>query len=555
MISSHRDDTAAPGRSHGAGKGAPKNGPVVGREPPHNLELERAVLAVLLDGRHATAMHKVRQQVAHPLAFFQRDHRIVYLACLELDDAGHRIDAQAVAELLSRYDFKAMLDKLRNQQQLLESDQLDGLGVDRLRQLWRRQEPDVGYEDSALAAIGGYNAIAELTESHGASSAGLERNVALLWDYHLKRRLITRLQALTDKAYRTPDEFPNLIDQGGQAMLELGRMTQSSMVYSLGAVVDETLDSIAHRATNPDEGVKTGIADLDDKLVALRPGGLYVLAARPGAGKTSLALNLVGNIARRPELAQGVLFFSLEVDRIDLVKKLLSAESGIDFRAIETGLLEPAQQEALYGAAQRFKDWRLDLMDVSDLNVSGLRSVVKRRMLESEGKLKLVVIDYLQLLGGTRHDMNEYEKVSEISRVLKVLARELRIPVLALSQMSRDSEKGVQTTPREPRLSDLRGSGTIEQDADAVIFIHRVDQPQDGQDTPCRKMKVVIAKNRFGPTGSVPMHFFPAKMLFKQAAREEFVDEDDSFDGAKPSRPQRRDKIDSKPGDGEDLFQ
>ncbi len=540
MISSHRDDTAAPGRS----KGAAKNAPAVGREPPHNLELERAVLAVLLDGRHATAMHKVRQQIGHPLAFFQRDHRIVYLACLELDDDGHRIDAQVVAELLSRYDFKAMLDKLRNQQQLLESDQLDGLGIDRLRQLWRRQEPDVGYEDSALAAIGGYNAIAELTESHGASAAGLDRNVALLWDYHLKRRLINRLQALTDKAYRTPDEFPDLIDQGGQAMLDLGRMTQSSMVYSLGTVVDETLDSIAHRATNPDEGVKTGIADLDDKLVALRPGGLYVLAARPGAGKTSLALNLVGNIARRPELAQGVLFFSLEVDRIDLVKKLLSAQARLDFKSIETGLLEPPQQEQLYQSSQELKNWQLDLMDVSDLTVNVLRSIVRRRMLESNGALKLVVIDYLQLLSGTRPDMNEYEKVSEISRVLKTLAREMRIPVVALSQMSRDSEKGANSTPREPRLSDLRGSGSIEQDADAVIFIHRVDQNNDAR----RDMKIIIAKNRFGPTGHAFMHFFPAFMRFEQAA-EPFHDGEDGDE-----RVSRHERLQTQPADNEDPF-
>jgi replicative DNA helicase len=196
-------------------------------------------------------------------------------------------------------------------------------------------------------------------------------------------------------------------------------------------------------------------------------------------------------------------------------------------------------------------------MDVSDLNVTGLRSIVKRRMLESDGKLKLVVVDYLQLLGGGRADMNEYEKVSEISRVLKVLARELRIPVLALSQMSRDSEKGATSTPREPRLSDLRGSGTIEQDADAVLFIHRVDQQGDGQDQPCRKMKVIIAKNRFGPTGWTPMHFFPAKMAFTQAPREEYVEPEDEAPMAARAngRPPRRDKIESAPKDDEDLFQ
>jgi replicative DNA helicase len=184
-----------------------------------------------------------------------------------------------------------------------------------------------------------------------------------------------------------------------------------------------------------------------------------VLAARPGVGKTSLALKIVANIAGHETAPQGVLFFSLEVDRKDLVKKLLSAAAGIDFRKLETGALEPDEMERLAEAAKSFKGWQLDLMDVSDLTIQSLRSVVRRRVLETNGNLKLVVLDYLQLLNSARSDANEYEKVSEISRVLKVMARELRIPVMALSQMSRDSEKGHGAAPREPRLSDLRGSG------------------------------------------------------------------------------------------------
>ena len=289
------------------------------------------------------------------------------------------------------------------------------------------------------------------------------------------------------------------------------------------------------------------IADLGKKLMALRPGGLYVLAARPGAGKTSFALSLVSHIAGQADNPTGVLFFSLEVDRVDLVKKLLSARANLDFRAIETGLLEPHQQELLIGASQELKSWNLDLMDVSDLNVLALRSIVKRRMLETNGQLKMIVLDYLQLLNGSRPDLSEYEKVSEISRVLKVLAREMRIPVVALSQMSRDSEKGVNSAPREPRLSDLRGSGTIEQDADAVIFIHRVDQGDEAR----RHMKIVIAKNRFGPTGHTNMHFFPATMRFEQAAEDYHAPDDE--DGG-PQRPARHDRLQSLPSEGEDVF-
>jgi len=515
---------------------------------PHNLELERATLSVLLDGRHATSMHKARQAVPHPLIFFARDHRIVYLACLELDDQGQRVDAGGVAELLSRYDFKAVIEKLKQQELLADSDQLDSMGKDKLRALLRKQaaEEAAGYEDSALAAIGGFNAVSDLAAAF-APAAALDRNLVLARDYYLKRRLITRLQDLSDKAYRTPDTFDKLLETGSQTVLELGRMTQSAQVHGIDKVADETWDKLQDDWAHPNRGVKTGIADLDQKLMSLRPGGLYVLAARPGAGKTSFALNLVGNIASRVEDPTGVLFFSLEVDRIDLVKKLLSAHAKLDFRAIETGLLEPHQQDLLYKANQELKSWNLDLMDVSDLNVLALRSIVRRRMLETNNGLKLIVLDYLQLLNGSRPDLSEYEKVSEISRVLKVLAREMRIPVIALSQMSRDSEKGVNSTPREPRLSDLRGSGTIEQDADAVIFIHRVDQADEQR----RHMKIIIAKNRFGPTGSTNMHFFPATMRFEQAAEEYHAPDDE--DGG-PQRPAKFDRMQSLPSEGEDVF-
>ena len=533
------------------GRPRPQRETIAGREPPNNVELERAILAVLLDGRHATAMHKVRAIIEHPLGFFLRDHRIVYLACLELDDAGHRVDGQSVAELLSRYDFKALLERLKHQQLLLDSDQLDSLGRARLRALYQRSVADeaAGYEDSALAAIGGFNSVTDLAAAF-APAAGIDRNIALLWDYYLKRRLITRLQTLCEKAYRTPETFPQLLDEGSQAVLDLGRFNRSATVHSIATVVDETLDDIQAHINNPEVGVKTGIAEVDDKLMSLRPGGLYVLAARPGVGKTSLALKIVANIAGHSDDKNGVLFFSLEVDRKDLVKKLLSAEASVEFKALENGSLDSHEMERLAETAKMFKGWLLDLMDVSDMTVQGLRSIVKRRMLETNGQLKLVVLDYLQLLNSARAEANEYEKVSEISRVLKVMARELRIPVVALSQMSRESEKGASTTPREPRLSDLRGSGSIEQDADAVLFIHRVDAGEGSKNDECRRIKVIVAKNRFGPTGSASMNFFPAKMRFEMAAPEPSEDgeEDASY------HQDRRARRESTPQKEEDLF-
>lgn len=547
------------GPRRGGGGFSSGQGPATGlREPPHNLDLERAILAVLLDGRHPSAVHTVRAAgIDHALYFWHRDHRLVFLGCLELADQDVRIDAQAVAELLSRYRFGAALDKLRQQQVMLDADQLDGLGRARLRELWKRRSEDetAAYEDSVLAAVGGFGAVLDLQQAYGAL-AGLERNVALLKDYFLKRRMIVRLQALCDRAYRTPEDFPRIIDDAARVVMDLGRFNQTAQIHSVSDTVDRTMERIQHSIDNPDEGIKTGIDDLDARLMALRPGGLYVLAARPGVGKTSFALKIASNVCNVPEHRNRVLFVSLEVDRVDLLKKLFSAEAGIEFEKLERGtLLQPHELETLAETSKRLGEWPLDLMDVSDLTVHALRSAVKRRKLDAEAGCDMLVIDYLQLLKETRSDMNEYEKVSEITRVLKVMARELKIPVVALSQMSRDSEKGASAGPRPPRLSDLRGSGTIEQDADAVIFLHRTDAGDGGKTEgpdACRRIEVVVAKNRFGPQGKAAMNFFPAKMRFAPAPPEDRLEEDEETRA--PDQPTRRERLKSAPGAEEDLF-
>ncbi len=539
--------TSGPG-SDSSGRRAPRATVAKPRDLPHSPELEKSILGCLLAGDQPTAIHEVRQVAEHPLHFYGRDHRIIYVACLEIDDTGHRIDAAAACELLSRYPFQTMMDRLKQAQILFDSDQLDALDKARLRTLWRREAGEEAADpaDSALMAIGGANTVFDLVGQ--GSWAGLKRNAVLLRDAYLKRRMIRRMSALVDRAYLTPDTFTKLIDEGSQAMLELGRHGQTSTVHSIQDTTQATLEKILENHQNPETGITTGIPDIDEKLIALRPGGLYILAARPGVGKTSLALKIAANIAARMEGDGGILFFSLEVDRVDLLKKMLSAESTVPFGDIDRGSVTSEQWELVQAAASRFSTWNFDLMDVSDLTVHGLRAVVRRRKLETQDKLKLVVIDYLQLLNSQRPDASEYEKVSEITRVLKVLARDLRIPVMALSQMSRDSEKGVSNLPREPRLSDLRGSGSIEQDADSVLFIHRVDGGEEA--TPGqlerRRIKLIIAKNRFGPTGQAHLDFYPANMRFVQSAGDEPpADIEDNERKARATQP---------PRDEEDMF-
>jgi len=523
------------------------------REPPHNHDLERSVLAVVLAGQHAVAAQKARPHVPHPLMFWHRDHRLVWLACLEIDDQGQLPDAPAVADLLSRLRFDAALDRLRQAQLMAESDELDRVAKDKLRRLWAWEDKDrTGVEgESALAALGGAQAVYAMADAPGSFSA-LERNCQLLRDYYLKRRLILRLSTITDESHVTTASFADLVTRSGQVILDLGRLDSTAAVHSMSTVAGETFEAIMERRDHPDEGVRTGMADIDDKLMSLRPGGLYVLAARPGVGKTSLALRIVQGVVSAPEQAQSVLFFSLEVDRRDLAKKLIAAYGKLPFKDLDMGTLPDDQFNRLQETIEIIKHWPLEMMDVADLTVHALRAVVRRRQLETNYGLKLVVIDYLQLLQGSSREQEEYAKISEISRVLKLISRECKVPVLALSQMSRDSEKG--SAPREPRLSDLRGSGSIEQDADAVLFIHRSDnEDREGPDA-YRSIKIILAKNRFGPTGTTLMHFYPAKLAFEQAAPEAEDDGEDGGGRVGKAHASRGARLKQAPGGDEDLF-
>jgi replicative DNA helicase len=514
------------------------------------MELERAVLAVLLHGDHATAIHTLREVLPHPLAFFDRDHRLVYQTCCDLDDLGQRVDAAAVANRMQQFDFQVGVERLRQQQVLQEAGSLDGMDRNRLRSLYRQRKEDETeeYDRSCLAAVGGWAALGELTGAY-ATAVNLRANAQVLWDHYLKRRMIQRLTGIVDRAYRTTDSFQQMIDGAGQMVLDLARHGESAAVHAMTDVVDETLAAIAERQTNPDAGVKTGITGVDNRLMSLRPGGLYILAARPGVGKTSFALNIVQNICR--DLSDDhVLFFSLEVDRVDLVKKLITGIANLDFSKVESGMLSPEETDVLSSAADELRDLHLDLMDISDITVQGLRSVVKRHLLETDDRLKLVVIDYLQLINASDPRQSEYEKVSEITRTLKIMAKELRMPVIALSQMSRESER-VTGQPREPRLSDLRGSGSVEQDADAVLFLHRVDTNDDSVTaTEGRDVKVVVAKNRFGPTGGVDMKFFPGRQRFTEVAHTE----DGPAAPSEPAHVRTSERFEEAPRDDEDLF-
>ena len=368
------------------------------RTLPHNLEIERAILALLLAGNNPIDIQKVRSVIGHPLAFFKRDHRIIFQACLDLDDEGHRVDASSVSELLSRMRFSVTLDRLRQQQQLMLSKELDNMSRQRMRALYRfRKEDEAGDpNDSALAAIGGYATLVDIANEFAPSSA-LERNAQLVWDYYLKRRYIQQLQDLADEAYMTTDTFVDLVSKGSQVVLELSQQDKQGAIESVDTVVERTIDLIGESFNNPDSGIKTGFYDIDETLMSLRPGGLYILAARPGVGKTSFALNVVENICAHEE-GDGVLFFSLEVDATDLVKKIISSRAKVEFKKMEMGSCNEEEYQALTDAGNEISTWNLDLMDIADLTVAQLRSHARRHQMEHQGRMKLIVIGLFAII-------------------------------------------------------------------------------------------------------------------------------------------------------------
>jgi len=453
--------------------------------------MERSILATLLDGRHKTAVATARAILVSPDAFYTRDHRVVWLAICDLDDQALRVDAMTISEKLMRWTFEVMIAKLKRASGLPSHDPGDS---------------DAEYPDSALAAIGGHSALGEIAGAF-APVSGLEQTCRTILDLYGKRQLIGHLAECTERA-QGEDGLTACLDELAGVTLHLGRGSGDNKLYSMDDALASSMRLIQERASGVEDRIMTGFSGLDSLLSGMRKGGLYILAARPGGAKTSLALDLSAKLCCA---GKRVLYFSLEMLKEELATKLLAQRSAIDFRTVETGLWDDVQHQAIAEANADMKPWKLQIYDESHISVIGVRSAVKR--LTASQMPDIVVLDYLQLLDGSRHNMTEYEKISEISRTLKIVARELGIPILALSQMSRDSEKG---TPREPRLTDLRGSGTIEQDADAVIFIHRVTADENA---PVRELKILIAKNRFGPIGSLYADFIPSTMVFIEKHR------------------------------------
>lgn len=438
--------------------------PTAAAQPPQNIEAEASLLGALLID--SDAIVKIADSVS-ARDFFEVRHQRIFEAILQLYERHEAIDVLTLA------------DRLKNN----------------------------GYLD----LIGGAAYLTELT-NFVPTAAHVEQYADIVAQKALRRRLITASQDIVGLGYDESKQLRELIEEAETRLFEVSQQHVKQSVISLEAILAESFDRLddLHKDKQKIRGIPTGFKDLDNTLAGFQRSDLIILAARPSMGKTALALNFAHNVAVQSN--QPVLIFSLEMSKEQLVDRLLSMESGVDAWALRTGNLTDADFEKIGQAMGTLSEAPIFIDDSPGITVSDLRTKARREAHQRE--LGLIIVDYLQLMsGGGRYgtEGNRVQEISEISRGLKGVARELNVPVLALSQLSRSVES---RSPQIPQLADLRESGSIEQDADVVAFIYR--EEYYNPETDRKKLTdLFIKKHRNGPTGGVEFYFDNEKQRFR----------------------------------------
>ena len=431
--------------------------------PPQNTDAEASLLgAILID---TDALVKIADKI-DSYDFYDEKHRYIYEAVTLLYDKHSPIDV------------------------LTLSDQMK--------------------VNTTLEAIGGSSYLAELT-NFVPTAAHVEQYAEIVAQKALRRRLIKAAQDITTMGFNETNQLQELIEEAETRLFEVSQKHVKQDVTSLETILSESFERLdeLHKDKGKIRGVPTGFKDMDNLLAGFQKSDLIVLAARPSMGKTALALNLAHNVAIGSN--QPVLMFSLEMSKEQLVDRMLAMESGVDAWALRTGNLTDTDFEKIGQAMGTLSEAQIYIDDSPSITVSELRTKARREAHLHD--LGLIVVDYLQLMsGGAKFgDGNRVQEISEISRGLKAVARELKVPVLALSQLSRSVES---RSPQIPQLADLRESGSIEQDADVVAFIYREDYYNPETDR--RNITdILIKKHRNGPIGSLELYFDREKQRFR----------------------------------------
>lgn len=433
------------------------------RLPPQNIEAEEAVLgAILID---PDAIIRVAT-ILRPDDFYREKHGWIYDAALTLHERREPID------------FLTICDELERRGQLSE----------------------VGGAAFITTLI---NAVP--TSIHAEHYARIVERTAT------RRRLIEAAGQIAALAYQEADDVEEVVDQAEQILFGVSQRRLARDLVPIKQVLSEYYDRIEYLTRHQGEmiGIPTGFTDLDKLLGGLQRSDMIILAARPGVGKTSLALNIALNAAKR--FHQRVAFFSLEMSSEQVVQRLISAEAGIDSQRLRRGEIAPDEWGRFVKAASDLAEIHFYIDDTPGISALELRT--KARRLHAEVGIDLLVVDYLQLMRGDGRAENRVQEISAISRALKALGRELNVPVLAVSQLSRGVES---RADKRPVLSDLRESGALEQDADVVIFIYRDELYNENTE---RKhiADLIVAKHRHGPTDTVHLYFRKELTQFLEA--------------------------------------
>ncbi len=441
--------------------------------PPQNIDAEASLLgAILID---SDAIVKIADSVrAHD--FYEEKHRYIFEGISQLYE-GH-----------SPVDVLTLADKLK--------------------------------ANGTLELVGGAAYLTELT-NYVPTAAHAEQYAGIITQKSLRRRLIKASQNIVGLGYDESKDLKDLIEEAERHLFQVSQEHVGQDVISLEDILSESFDRLdeLHKDKGKVRGIPTGFRDLDKILAGLQRSDLFILAARPSMGKTALALNLAHNIAVKSN--EAVLFFSLEMSKEQLVDRLLAMESGVNAWSLRTGNLTDSDFEKIGTAMGALSEAPIFIDDTPGITVSDLRTKARREA--HKRKLGVIMVDYLQLMsGGGRFgsEANRVQEISEISRGLKSIARELNVPLIALSQLSRSVES---RSPQIPQLADLRESGSIEQDADVVAFLYREEYYRPDTD---RKnlTDVLIKKHRNGPTGGVELYFDREKQRFRSLDKQRHVD-------------------------------
>lgn len=444
---------------------------MIEKVPPQNLEAETAVLGSMLLDRDAASL---AIEMIDSTCFYKDAHKKIYSAIIKLYDDNKAVDLITVVEELKK--------------------------------------------TNALDEVGGPAYITNIASSVP-TAANIAHYIKIVKEKHILRNLINASTQIVSECYNTEHDADTLVDKAEQIIFDIAAKKVESRAVPLRDVIRssiETIDNLYQRKENI-TGIATGYRDLDMRTAGLQYSDLIVIAGRPSMGKSAFVTCIaehIGVIEKKP-----VAFFSLEMSKEQLVQRMLCSHARVDAHKVRTGFLSQADWPRLVTAAGKLSEAPIFIDDSPGISVMELRA--KARRLKAQHDIQLIVLDYLQLMQGPANSDSRQQEISEISRSLKALARELRVPLIAISQLSRAVE---QRSDHRPQLSDLRESGAIEQDADLVILLLREEYYNPTEENKGIS-EVIIAKQRNGPVGSLNLTFIGEYMRFENlmARGEEFI--------------------------------